>query len=253
MEKVSSADGTVIAYERTGSGPALVLVTGAFCDRQSSATLAEKLTGYTVYRYDRRGRGDSGDTQPYATQREIEDLAAIVEAAGEPAYVFGHSSGAVLALEAAAYGVPMRRLAVYEPPYTGGGEPAEPTAARLAELAATGHRDQAAEEFLRLTGMPAEVVGHIKTSPGWQPMLAIAHTLAYDVRLCDDGLVHADRLSRISVPTLVMAGGNSAPWAEQAADAVAAAVPGARTRVVDGQDHGVADEVLVPLLEEFYT
>lgn len=252
MEKVQSADGTTIVYERTGSGPALVIVTGAFCDRGSSAALAGKLSDYTVYRYDRRGRGDSGDTRPYATQREVEDLAAVIEAAG-PAYVFGHSSGAVLALEAAAAGVPMRKLAVYEPPYTGGGEPAEPVAARLAELAATGHRDQAAEEFLLMTGMPAQVVGHIKASPGWEPMLAIAHTLAYDVRLCGDGLVHADRLSRISVPTLVMAGGNSAPWAAPVAESVAGAIPDARVRILDGQDHGVTDEAIMPLLTGFYT
>lgn len=252
MEKVQSADGTTIAYERSGGGPALVIVTGAFCDRGSSATLADKLSGYTVYRYDRRGRGDSGDTGSYAVRREIEDLAAVIEVAG-PAYVYGHSSGAVLSLEAAADGLPIRKLAVYEPPYTGGGEPAEPIAARLAELAATGHRDQAAEEFLLMTGMPAQVVGHIKASPGWERMLTLAHTLAYDVRICGDGLVPTDRLGRISVPTLVMGGGNSAPWAAPVAESVAAAVPDARVRIVDGQDHGVADEAIAPLLTDFYT
>lgn len=252
VEKTRSADGTTIAYERSGDGPALVIVTGAFCDRNTSASLAAGLGGYTVYRYDRRGRGDSGDTPPYATGREIDDLAAVVEAAGEAAYVYGHSSGAVLALEAAAHGVPMRKLAVYEPPYTGGGEPAEPFAAKLAGLVAAGHRDQAAEEFLKLTGMPEEVLGHVRASPGWPAMQAIAHTLAYDVRLCDDGLVHADRLSRIAVPTLVMAGGNSPAWAPEAAGQVAAAVPGATVRVIDGQDHGVADEALIPILREFY-
>ncbi|GAA3516704.1 alpha/beta fold hydrolase [Actinocatenispora rupis] len=252
MEKVDSADGTPIAYERTGAGPALVVVTGAFCDRRSSASLAAGLDGFTVVRYDRRGRGDSGDTAPYATEREVEDLAAVLTATGGPAYVFGHSSGAVLALEAAAAGVPMHRLAVYEPPYTGGGEPAEPFATRLAGLVAAGDRGRAAKEFLALTGMPDAALEHISSSPGWPAMEAIAHTLAYDVRLCDDGLVPAERLARIATPTLVLAGGNSAPWASTAATAVAGAVPDATARVVPDQDHGIADDALIPILTDFF-
>ena len=177
----------------------------------------------------------------------------MVRATGGSAYVYGHSSGAVLALEAAARGLPARKLAVYEPPYTGSGRPAEPIAARLAELVSAGHRDEAAAQFLSMTGMPAEAVEQVRADPGWPAMQAIAHTLAYDVLLCGNGLVPADLLSRISVPTLVMAGGSSVPWATKSAESVAAAVPNARVGIVEEQGHGIAAEVLAPLLTEFFT
>ncbi|GAA1691354.1 alpha/beta hydrolase [Fodinicola feengrottensis] len=250
MEKVQSADGITIAYEKSGTGPAVVLVTGAFCDRGSSATLAAKLRGYTVYRYDRRGRGDSGDAAAYATEREIDDLAAVVAATGAVPYVYGHSSGAILALEAAAGGVPIAKVAAYEPPYTGE-SPAE-VAEQLAQWSAAGERDRAAEGFMRLTGMPQQVIDGVKQSPGWAAMTAIAHTLAYDLRICGDGRPSA-RLASVSVPTLAMAGGTSAPWAVPAAESVAAVVQGAVVRVVEGQNHNLADAAIAPVLTEFFS
>jgi pimeloyl-ACP methyl ester carboxylesterase len=252
MDDVRSADGTTIAFERTGHGPALVLVTGAFCDRSSPASLAAALSpAYTVYCYDRRGRGDSGDQASYAVQREVEDLAAVIAAAGGQALVFGHSSGAALALEAAAAGVPMTALAVYEPPYAGEG-PSAAFAAELAALVADGQRGAAAERFLALTGAPAEAVAGMRSSPYWPRMEALAHTLPYDITLCNGGAVPADRLGGLPVPVLALAGGKSSGWARQAAAQIAAAVRDGRDQVLDGQDHGPADEVLAPVLAGFF-
>ena len=196
METVQSADGTTIAYDRFGQGPALVMVTGAFCDRQSFRSLAACLEpDFTVHLYDRRGRGGSSDADTYAVEREVEDLAAVLAAAGGAASVFGHSSGAALALEAAAVGVEMRRLAVYEPPYTGDGKPTSGLADELRELAASGRREEAATRFLETTGAPPEVIDMIKAGPDWPGMLAIAHTLAYDITLSNGGVLPVERLA----------------------------------------------------------
>jgi pimeloyl-ACP methyl ester carboxylesterase len=251
MDTVQSADGTTIAFDRTGTGPALVLVVGAFCDRSATKSLASGLgPAFTAYEYDRRGRGDSGEAGPYSIQREVEDLAAVIDAAGGSAFAFGHSSGGALVLEAAARGVPIRRLAVYEPPYTDG--PSTEFAARLAELAATGRGSDAAEAFLGLMGTPAGVLQQMKAGPYWAHMEAFAPTLAYDVRLCNDGTAPVDRLAKISAPTLALTGGASPAWAQAGAHTIAAAVPGGQALVLDGQGHGVADDVLIPVLTEFF-
>lgn len=253
MSSVRSADGTTIAFDRSGHGPALILVVGAFCDRSSPASLAAALgSAFTVYSYDRRGRGDSGDRPPYAVDREIEDLAAVVAAAGGPALVFGHSSGAALALEAAASGVPMSRVAAYEPPYTGGDGATAGFAAELAALVADGQRGAAAELFLRSTGAPAEAVAGMRSSPYWPRMESLAHTLPYDITLCNGGVVPADRLAGIQLPVLALAGGNSWDWAHKAGPEIAAATPDGRSQILDGQDHRPADEVLAPVLTEFF-
>ena len=247
MEKVQSADGTTIAYDRRGEGPALVMVPGAFCDRKSFRSLAACLEpDFTVYLYDRRGRGDSSDAGAYAVEREVEDLEAVVSATGGAAYVFGHSSGAALALEAAAAGVDIRRLAAYEPPYAGEGGPTPELADDLRRLAASGHRDEAAALFLRTTGAPPEVIDMIKAGPDWPGMLAIAHTLPYDVTLCNGGVAPVDRLAKIPARTLALAGGASAGWAAEAAETIAATVPDASMQVLPGQGHGAADDVLAP-------
>ena len=253
METVTSADGTRIAYERSGSGPALVAVTGAFCDRLSSAPLAEHLGDrYSVYRFDRRGRGDSGDTPPWSVAREVEDLAAIVTATGEPPLVYGHSSGAALALEAAAAGVPARKLAVYEPPYVPGEGTTPETADRLASLCASGQPEEAAMLFLRNTGMGDEQVEGMRTQPFWPRMVGLAAQLAYDVRLGNGGKVPVDRLGAIGCPVLALAGGLSAPWADDGATAIAATVRNARSEIVDGQHHGVDQGVAAVVLAEFF-
>ncbi len=253
MEHTSSADGTPIAFEKTGHGPALVLVVGAFCTRHTTTTLAAALQDtYTVYAFDRRGRGDSGDTAPYAIEREVEDLAAVVRATGETPYVFGHSSGAALALEAAAAGVPMRKLAVYEPPYAGDPN-ATAFADEITELVAAGRAEVAAERFLANTGMPAQALAHVTSGPGWPAMVAVAPTLPYDLRLCNGGIVPADRLAKIDCPVLAMAGGASFPWASAAMTEIVAAVPAGEARIVEGQGHGVPDDILVPILHSFFT
>ncbi len=251
MDKVQSEDGTEIAFDHTGAGPALVLVVGAFSDRSSTKTLAAGLgSSFTVYEYDRRGRGDSGEADPYSIQREVDDLAAVVEAAGGSAYVFGHSSGGALVLEAAASGIPIRGLAVYEPPYTEG--PSHEFAGRLEDMVAAGRESDAAEAFLSLMGTPAGVLEQMKAAPYWKHMESFAHTLVYEVRLCNDGSVPLDRLAKISAPVLALAGGASPAWAREGAHAIAAAVPNGQARVLEGQGHGVADEVLIPVLKESF-
>lgn len=224
---------------------------GAFCDRQSTKSLAAGLGGaFTVYEYDRRGRGDSGEAGPYSVGAEVGDLAAMIEAAGGSAFVYGHSSGAALALEAAAAGLPIRKLAVYEPPYTG--VATQEFQVQLAALAAAGRHSEAAETMLRLMGTPGPVVDQMKVGPYWPRMASFAPTLAYELACCSGGTVLAERLARISVDALALAGGASGPWAEPAVRAVAAATPGAEVLVVEGQGHGVADEAIIPVLLRFF-
>jgi pimeloyl-ACP methyl ester carboxylesterase len=255
MESIDSADGTPIAYQRSGRGPALVLVVGAFCDRTTTASLASLLARhFTVHEYDRRGRGDSGSGGEYAVEREVEDLAAVVEAAGGSAFAFGHSSGAVLALEAAARGVPITRLALYEPPYTAApGSAGDDTLldAVRARLTA-GDPDGAAEAFMAGAGAPPEQIAEARRSPWWPRMRALAPTLVHDLVLCNGGVVPRERLATVAVPTLAISGGDSPPWAARACAEVAAALPDARTRVLEGQTHGAADDVLAPALVEWF-
>jgi pimeloyl-ACP methyl ester carboxylesterase len=255
-QAITSADGTTIALERDGTAgdlPALVIVTGAFNDRCSSVGLADVLRGrFTAYRFDRRGRGDSGDTPPWAVAREVEDLAAVLAVTGETPYVYGHSSGAALALEAAAAGVAMRRLLVYEPPYTGGLGARASDAEKLEALIAEGRLDDAAIAFLRGTGAPQGAIERVRASAAWPGMVALAPTLAYDVRLVNDGTVPTQRYSAIAIPVLAVAGGLSPDWARQAAEEVAAAVSEGEARLVEGQNHQIALAALLPLLDEFF-
>jgi pimeloyl-ACP methyl ester carboxylesterase len=255
VETTASTDGTSIAYQRAGSGAPLVLVVGAFCDRTSTASLTALLASrFAVYEYDRRGRGNSGAGGAYAVEREVEDLAAVVSAAGGSAFAFGHSSGAILAMEAAARGVPLSRLALYEPPYTAppgsAGDDAMLQAVR-ARLAA-GDPDGAAEAFLAGAGGPPEQIAAARRSPWWPRMRALAPTLVHDLLLCHRGVVPHERLSRIDVPTLALSGGASPAWAARACAEVAAVIPGARTQVLEGQTHAAADDVLAPVLVDWF-
>ncbi len=252
MESVKSPDGTTIAFDRSGRGPALILVVGAFGDRSSTKSLAAGLgSSFTVYEYDRRGRGDSDEKGPYSIAREVEDLAALIEAAGGSALVFGHSSGGALALEAAAGGVRMAGMAVYEPPYAEG-TTAE-FAAQLAELDAAGRQAEAAERFLTLVGTPPQALSHITAGPYWPHMQSFANTLPYEITLCNGGSVPVDRLAQVRTRTLALAGGASPDWARAGARTIAATIPGAEWRILEGQGHGAADDVLIPVLTEFFT
>ena len=254
METTRSVDGTSIAFDRTGAGPPLVAVMGAFCDRHTTKSLTAVLREhFTVFEYDRRGRGDSGDTPPYAVEREIEDLAAMLDAAGGAASIYGHSSGAALALEAAGRGLPITRLVAYEPPYTtpDDGRPSDLLDRISAHLAA-GRRREAVEAFLtEAAGVPAAALPRIESGPDFAGMLAVSHTLPYDFAVCGDGRVPTERLAAVGVPVLVGDGGASAPWAARVAQTIAAVAPHAERRTFPGQTHGVADDVIAPVLVEF--
>jgi pimeloyl-ACP methyl ester carboxylesterase len=251
LNTVTSPDGVTIAYERSGSGPALVIVNGALSTRAAGAPLGPLLDReFTLYRYDRRGRGDSSDGGASSPENELQDLAVIVDATGEKPFVFGQSSGAALVLEAAASGVPVRGLVVNEPPYVPGPGTASETAGELAALAADGRRDEAVEHFMQGSGIPEAMIEQTRASPAWPSLLGLAHTLAYDVRMLNDGVVPTDRLHTITCPVLATTGSLSPPWAAAAARAVADAVPGGEWRVLEGQSHNVAPDVLAAILRE---
>ena len=262
VEKVRSKDGTEIAYDRTGDGPALVLVGGAWNDRMTPAELARILAReFSVYTYDRRGRGDSGFTEPYAVEREIEDLQALIEAAGGSVCAFGHSSGAALALEAAAAGAPISRLAMYEPPYiTDGTRPPLPDdyIEHLEQLIAQDERRQVFEYFMTTAvGMPAEMVKPMLGSPMVDSMVSLAHTIPHDGRVMLRGSMHGQPLparwrDTVTVPALVMDGSNSPAWIQQTARGLVAILPDVQYRTLEGQDHAASPEAIAPALDEFF-
>lgn len=258
VRETVSGDGTTIAFERSGEGRPVVVVGGAFNDRGTAAPIASLLAAdFTVFAYDRRGRGDSGDTAPYSVDREVADLAAVIEEAGGAASVYGLSSGAALALHAAADGLPITRLALYEPPFlVAGDDTRAPTsvdiAARYAELASTGRRTEAVQLFLTTAGLPPEVVDGMREAPVWPRLEGLAHTLAYDTAILGDGSVPTDRAASVTVPTLVIDGGASPGWARRSVAALVDALPDGRLRTLDGQTHDVDPAVLAPVLVEFF-
>lgn len=257
MEKVRSKDGTAIGFDRSGSGPAVILVCGGSVDRSSNAGVAALLAkDFTVFNYDRRGRGDSGDTQPYAIQREVEDLGAMIAAAGDSAGVYGTSSGAALALEAAASGRPITKLALWEPPFIlEGTRPLPPAdqARHYRELVAAGRRGDALEFFMvKVVGLPPEFAAQMRNSPYWAVGEGLAHTLAYDAEIMGDYSIPTKRAAAVKARTLVLDGGASPDWLHQSADAVAKAIPGAKRGTLAGQEHNVAPDVVAPALAEFF-
>lgn len=265
MNTVISQDGTPIAFDQFGQGPALVLVGGALQSRGGdprTAALAERLAAhFTVVHYDRRGRGDSGDTTPYAVEHEVEDLEALIDALGGPAFVFGHSSGAVLALDAAQKLGPAKiaRLALYEAPFVvDDSRPPRPDGyvERLDALVAQGEPGDAVAYMLTAgANVPAEYVAPMRAEPFWAGFETLAHTLAYDGRIMGDTQAGTplprERWASVVVPTLVMDGGASHPHMHGAAEALAALLPNATRRTLEGQDHGPVPEVLAPVLETF--
>ena len=251
--RVTSADGTQIAFERTGTGPALVLVDAAAHYRAFSSFtgLVPLLAAdFTVYEFDRRGRGDSGDTPPYAVERELEDLAALIDHAGGSAAVHGFSSGALLALHAAAAGLPVSRMTLLEPPFAIGDEAAAQTAstAALRERLASGGHDAALELFLA-DMLPEEVRSQMRQDGSWAAMAAVAPTLVHDSVISE--ATTPEVLARVKVPTLVMdSSGSTDDLTGMAADA-ASLLPDAQHRSLPGGWHGVPDDVLAEALREF--
>ena len=259
---VTSKDGTRIVYDKVGRGPAFILVAGAMCSRNfwSGPQLARLLASrFTVYNYDRRGRGDSGDTRPYAVAREIDDIEALIDEAGEPAYLYGHSSGAALAMEAALrLGKKVKKLAMYEAPYNNDAEAQrawKQYIKQLAEALAADRRGDAVVLFMRLVGTPDDQIEAMRQSPEWPTFEAIGPTLAYDhaAIMGEDASVPTGRAALLTAPTLIMSGGASYPFMTVTARALGKAIPSAQVRTLEGQTHDVDMNVLARVLMEFFS
>jgi pimeloyl-ACP methyl ester carboxylesterase len=263
IDEATSADGTTIGYEAYGTGPVAIIVGGAFCDRGAFRDVAQALggLGFTGVTYDRRGRGDSGDTQPYAVTREIEDLTAVIEAAGEtasPAYAFGISSGGALVVEAIAAGAPIAKGSALEVPYRSEAWPPAPDdyIGTLERFEAAGDREGILRYFNDVVvGMPPEMVDGMVGTPMWEPMLSMTYPVRYD-GLClggDDQRPPTATLARVTVPFLaVCSSGTAMPWLHDSAAVLAAALPDGRAVELAGEFHQVPAAVLAPVLAEFY-
>jgi pimeloyl-ACP methyl ester carboxylesterase len=261
LHVVTSKDGTPIAYDRQGHGPALILVAGALCSRLgwSGPHLSNLLAPhFSVYNYDRRGRGDSGDTKPYAVAREVEDIEALVDAAGGSAYLYGHSYGAALVLEAAIQlGQKIKKLALYEAPYHE--EAVDQHAFKdyiqhLSTALAVERNGDAVAAFMQYVGMPIDQIAAMRQSPAWPQLESIAPTLAYDhtAILGEDSSIPTDRITVITAQTLIMYGGASFPFMQDTAQVLSKAMPHAKLLTLEGQTHDVAPEALAPVLKDFF-
>ena len=259
---VTSKDGTTIAFDQSGTGPVIILVDGALQYRafdQGMAELADLLAKhFTVIHYDRRGRGDSTDIQPYALEREIEDIEAVIDAAGGSASLYGISSGAALAMEATIkLGDKVNKLAMYEAPYNDdktAQQAWKEYTKKLAELLAADRNGDAVRLFMMLVGATSDQVDEIRQTPMWPLWESIAPTLAYDhiAALGENAMVPVERAGRVTVPTLVMDGAESFPFMHETAKVLANAIPKAQHRTFEGQTHEVASEALAPVLVEFF-
>lgn len=261
MQTVTSKDGTTIAFDKSGSGPSVILVDGALGSRgfesglgQLAALLSEH---FTVYHYDRRGRGDSGDNQPYALEREIEDIEALIDHAGGSAFVYGISSGAALAMEAALrLGGKIKKLAMYEAPYNDDPQARQNWVNCMKDIKghiAAGRGDDAVLRFMMLVGMSPDDVPGVREQPWFALLATMGHTLLYDAAaLGDESAIPHDKAARVSVPTLVMDGGASFPFMHTAAAALVEVMPNGEQLTLDGQTHEVQPEALAPVLIDFF-
>lgn len=263
MQTVTSKDGTEIAYDRSGEGQPVILVAGALGDRSHPimAQLAERLAPhFTVFNYDRRGKGDSGDTPPYAVEREIEDIEALIGEAGGSAFLYGLSSGAVLALEAAnKLPTKVKKLALYEPPFiVDDSRPPMPGnyVQQVNEMVAGGRRGDAVALFMKVVGVPEEWIPQMREMPMWPGMEKVAHTLAYDGTIMGDNQsgkpLPPNQWASATSPTLVIVGGESEPFFQNGTQALVDVLPNAQRRTLEGQGHEVSAEALAPMLIEFF-
>lgn len=262
MQKVQSRDGTPIAFDQAGNGPPVILVDGALCHRAfgPAAPLAALLAeNFTVFTYDRRGRGDSGNGATYAVEREIEDIDALIAQAGGSAFVYGISSGAALALEAANHGLAIKKLALYEAPFVVD-DTKEPISAdylpRLKAAVAANRRGDAVKMFMKFVGVPAPVIFVMRLMPAWSKLKAVAHTLPYDVGITAEHQkgkpLPAGRWAATKVPTLVADGGKSPAWMRNAMKSLASVLPNAKYRTVEGQTHMLSAKAIAPVLVDFF-
>jgi pimeloyl-ACP methyl ester carboxylesterase len=262
MQTVTSKDGTKIAYEKSGRGRAIILIGGALASRSDHAGLAQLLSrDFTIFNYDRRGRSDSGDAKPYAVEREIEDIKALIDEAGGSAFLYGISSGACLALEAtAALGDKVKKLAIYEAPYDearGVAEQWKEYSAKLNQLLAEGRASDAVELHMKTVGAPDAAIAGMKASPAWPRMTTLAPTIAYDVAVVgEDRSIPVERVAKIKTDTLVMDGGaslKSMPFMHSTADKLARTAPHAQRHTLEGQRHDADDKVLAAVLKAFFS
>jgi pimeloyl-ACP methyl ester carboxylesterase len=258
---VFSRDGTAIAFDRIGNGPPVILVDGALCHRGfgENGKLAELLAQrFTVFTYDRRGRGDSGDTGPYAVEREVEDIAALLGEAGGDGFVWGISSGAVLALEAANRLSGIKKLALYEAPFIvdDSRSTTEEDWVRIGEAVAADRRSDAVKFFLKAVEVPSLVIGAMRLMPVWSKLKAVAHTLPYDGAIVRDNQrgkpLPDSRWASVTVPALVMDGGKSPAWMRHANQSLATVLPNAQYRTLEGQTHMLKPKAHAPVLVEFF-
>lgn len=255
---VISKDGTKIAYDVTGSGPVMIYITGATCFRNFFPILDDvKILSknLTVYNYDRRGRGDSSDTMPYSIEKEIEDLEALIQVVGSKVFLYGHSSGAILALNAALkLRKTIEKIVVYDPPYVH----TEKEKFNYQDLAknvliklSEGKNKHAMRKFLVGIGMPKFFVWLLPLFPGWKTMHTLAPTLAYDIELSKD-YPPIELFRKIHIPTLVLVGSKSPERIRTSGTQIAAAISNSDFKEMQGQDHMVSAKALLPILVQFF-
>jgi len=244
MATITSQDGTRIAYSRSGSGPPLVLVHGTTADRTRWARLLPELEPhFTVYAIDRRGRGGSGDAAEYDIAREFEDVAAVIEAIGEPVFLLGHSYGAICSLEASLLTDKVRRLILYEPPIPIG-EPVYPSGVpdQIQALVEAGDREAALEVFFReVVRMPEREFEVYRMLPAWKARITLAPTIPRELVIEKSYSFRPERFARFSIPTLLLLGGESPSVFRQVVDMLGAALPTSRITVMPGQQHVAMD------------